>query len=99
MKEKVLVKGKEYSISSKYGMEDEKGNSIIPREYDAIIRLDNNLFAAIKSDVVSYISDSDGLHASNVLTKTQLDNLWKNDELKKFSETTIDFYSVNHQTC
>lgn len=95
MNEKVVVKGKNYAITGKYGMEDENGNYIIPRNYDEIVRLDTNLFAAIKSDHISYTANSEGLFATYTLTKEGLACLWQNSDLKNFQSAQIDFYSVN----
>ena len=95
MNEKVVVKGKNYAITSKYGMEDENGNYIIPRAYDSIVRLDTDLFAAIKSDNISYTANSEGLFATYTLTKEGLACLWQNSDLKNFSPAQIDFFSIS----
>ena len=84
MKEKISVKEKAFSLVTKTGMEDDKGNVIIPREYDRIIKINDNLFAAIEDSLNSgIITVSHGIIEKSNLTKRGLEILWRAERIKK----------------
>jgi len=84
MKEKTSVKEREFYLVTKTGMEDDNGNVIIPREYDRIIKINDNLFAAIEDSLNSgIITISHGIIEKSNLTKRGLEILWRAERIKK----------------
>jgi len=84
MKEKTSVKEREFYLVTKTGMEDDNGNVIIPREYDRIIKINDNLFAAIEDSLNSgIITISHGIIEKSNLTKRGLEILWRAERIKE----------------
>lgn len=84
MKEKISVKEREFSLVTKTGMEDDNGNIIIPREYDRIIKINDNLFAGIEDSLNSgFITVSHGIIEKSNLTKHGLEILWRAERKKE----------------
>ena len=84
MKEKISVKEREFSLVTKTGMEDDNGKVIIPREYDRIIKINDNLFAAIEDSLNSgIITVSHGIIEKSNLTKRGLELLWRAERKKE----------------
>lgn len=84
MKEKISVKEREFSLVTKTGMEDDNGKVIIPRDYDRIIKINDNLFAAIEDSLNSgIITVSHGIIEKSNLTKRGLEILWRAECIKK----------------
>jgi len=48
VKKTISIKGEEFNLVTKVGLTDRQGNFIIPKEYDKIEKVTDNLFAAIE---------------------------------------------------
>jgi len=95
MKNKISVKGKEYSLEKNIGMIDSEGNVIIPKEYDRIIQEADELFAAIVDNPDSGLPiDQRSNGIKSALTGHELNSIWNKDVKQKISAVNIDFYST-----
>lgn len=84
MQTSINIKGQEYKFVKKAGMEDEDGNIIIPKEYERIESITNNLFAGIEETLGNGLMNlSEGkLVEKSRLTYSTLEVLW--EQVNKF---------------
>lgn len=98
MKKSVVIRGKMYDLVTKTGLADIKGNYIIPKEYDRIIFVTNDLIAAIEDRPGSGILGSRGMAERGNITQRGLYYCWRQQPDKHYSNPlTILDQNVSEQ--
>lgn len=91
----MTIGGQEFELVTKKGVIDEKGNYVIPKEYDRIIKVNPHIFAAIEDLSGMGTPTFQGIVDKGNLTLIGLRHCWKDSLYKnKVLAKKIDFYTA-----